>query len=493
MRTLSELQQRILKDEYPNLSLDSDSDVERYFELRSNGRQQEALDLYNGRLKRKYPDDSQRTLLMGYYRSRDSRFQEILRESLVTLADRIIVRTTYIINLLTRDIETVNMRDAYSVIKLAEGLLSVISPDRYVAIAFTEKYVRYAKSLDIRHAQMEKTADLIRQYVTDTIESVEELKKEREERRRQHVRRQYQHKNRQPNFDLSQIVFNQADVDRILIPHAITRTEDIVIAYCLKYWNLANDAAFDKTVFLYSRKYKTRHNEIFQAIKNGRMHGWKDEEILNAVLANVVSGYYYNISGDLYLQRAWARAKAGLPQPEGQAQPALMPPVAPVKTSKRKKAAAGRKTRTTTSLKMTKPPVRTVKPVTPFMPHKPSKTEASRIKPVLPQAPMMAPNSIADIIKKLTGKTYTVYKELFFRSVRPSIRSTLASALVKKATLFDGRQNAAEELVYTFLFEHYNDPYQKWKNSAEQGQLLEFGYRLPEIEPIIERWIKDSK
>ncbi len=476
------MQQRILKEEYPNLSLDSDSDVERYFELRTNGRQQEALDLYNGRLKRKYPDDNQRALLMSYYRSRDSRFREMLGESLVSLADRIIARTTYIIKLLTRDIESVNMRDAYSVIKLAEGLLSVISPDRYVAIAFTEKYVRYAKSLNIRHAQMEKTAELIRQYVTDTIESVEDLKKEREARRKQQVRRQYQHKNQQPNFDLSQIVFNQSDIARILIPQTITRTEDIVIAYCLKYWNLATDAAFDKTVFLYSRKYKTRHNEIFQAIKNGRIHGWKDEEILNAVLANVVSGYYYNISGDLYLQKAWARAKAGLLPPGTQVQVALPPPAAPTATavSKRKKAIHKQKKQT-------------VKPVTPFKPQKSVKIETHRSKPVLPQAPVMTPNSIADIIKKMTGKTYTVYKELFFRSVRPSIRNTLAVSVVKKATLFDGRQNAAEELVYTFLFEHYNDPYQKWKDSPEQVQLLEFGYRLPEIEPIIERWIKDSK
>jgi len=494
MRTLSELQTRILKDEYPNLSLESDSDVERYFELRAIGRQQEALDLYNGRLKRKYPDDLQRALLMGYYRSRDSRFQEILRENLVTLADRIIARTTYIINLLTRDIESVNMRDAYSVIKLAEGLLSVISPDRYVAIAFTEKYVRYAKSLGIRHAQMEKTAELIRQYVTDTIESVEELKKETEERRKMHVRRQYQHKSRQPNFDLSKIVFNQSDVERILIPHSITRTEDIVIAYCLKYWNLTADAAFDKTVFLYSRKYKTRHNEIFQAIKNGRIHGWKDEEILNAVLANVVSGYYYNISGDLYLQRAWARAKAGLPQQDNRMQGALpLPSAAPGKASKRKRTGPARIHRTTAAHKTAINPERTVKAVTPFKMRIQERAGSSRTKPVLPQTPVMTANSIADIIKKMTGKTYTVYKELFFRGVRPSIRTILGASLIKKGNIFDSKQNAAEELVYSFLFEHYNDPYQKWKDSAEQARLTEFGYHLPAIEPIIAGWIKDNQ
>ena len=53
MRTLSDLQQRILREEYPNMDLESDSDVERYFELRQNGRQADALALYNSRLKRK--------------------------------------------------------------------------------------------------------------------------------------------------------------------------------------------------------------------------------------------------------------------------------------------------------------------------------------------------------------------------------------------------------------------------------------------------------
>ncbi len=486
------MQQRILKDEYPYMSLESDSDVERYFELRATGRQQEALDLYNGRLKRKYPDEKQRTLLMGYYRSRDPRFQDILRENLISLADRIIARTNYIINLLTRDIETVNMRDAYAVIKLAEGLLSVISPDRYVAIAFTEKYVRYAKSMNIRHAQMEKTAELIRQYVTDTIESVEEFKKETEARRKAHVRKQYQQKSRQPNFDLSKIVFKQTDIDRILIPHDMTRTEDIVIAYCLKYWNLATDAAFDKTVFLYSRKYKTRHNEIFQAIKNGRIHGWKDEEILNAVLANVVTGYYYNISGDLYLQRTWARAKAGMPLSgaTGNPEASSLPQILAVPPGKRTvKKAASKKT---AIVKITADKKK-ARRVTPFKPATPQPARSPRTKPVLPQAPAFIPNSIADIIKKMTGKTYTVYKELFFRSIRPSIRTILASSLVKKGTLFANRQNDAEELVFTFLFDHYNDPYQKWKESAEYKRLSEIGYRVPELEPIISGWVSESK
>jgi len=474
MRSLSDLQQRILKEEYPTMSLESDSDVERYFDLRQNGRQAEALDLYNNRLRRKYPDDAQRALLMRCYRSHDPMFQELLRQNLIILADRIIARTTYVITLLTNEIDSVDMTDAYSVIKLTEGLLSVISPDRYVAIAFTEKYVRYAKRMDFRHEQMERTAELIRLYVTDTIESVQEFKKDREEKRRHHARQQQQ-KKQVANFDLSKIIFAPADINRILIPNAITRTEDQVIAYCLKYWTLINDPAFEKTVFLYSRKYKTRHSDIFLAVKNGRLHNWKDEEILNAVLANVVTGYYYNITGDLYLQRTWARYKAS-----GQiSDPVTVIPAAPALPPKAKKKRI-----------LLRSGGKTAKAVTPF---KPGKTGGRKTKPALPPAPTFIPNSIADMIKKITRKTYTVYKDLFFKSVRPSIRATLASSAAKKGTIFDGKQNTAEETVYTFLFDHYNDPYQHWKDSPERKQLEETGYYVPDLEPIIAMWVKNNQ
>ena len=506
---MTEIQQRILKEEYPTMSYDSDSDIERYFEMRRSGRQADSLALYNNRLRKKYPNDRQRADLMRYYRSRDPRYSEILRESMIDLAERLVTRTTYVISLLTRDINAVDMTDAYSVIKLAEGLLSVISPDRYVAIAFTEKYVRYAKALSYRHAEMERTAELIRLYVTDTIESVQDLKKEREERRKQRLRQvQHSKRNQHANFDLSRIVFSPEDIYRIQIPAEITRTEDIVIAYCLKYWNLVRDAAFEKTVFLYSRKYHTKHSDIFLAIQNGVTHGWKDEEILNAVLATVITGYYYSISGDVYLQRTWARYKGSLLN-SGTVANAEMPVALPeqialapspgkqaVKARKIKPHAKASKpktgairVKTTKSLAVSPASTKKPKPVTPF---KAQKTAPKRRRPPLPQKPSIAPNSVSDMIKKLTGKTYTVYQELFFRSIRPSIRDVLASSSARRGQLFGGRQNNAEEIIYAFLNEHYDNPYLNWKESEERKAVEALGYRMPDLEPVIAQWVKKN-
>jgi len=471
------------------MNFESDTDIERYFELRSIGRQGDALDLYNSRLRRKYPNDEQRTLLMRYYRSHDERYREILRDNMVTLAERAVTRTTNIIALLTKDIDLVNMTDAYSVIKLAEGILSIISPDRYIAISFTEKYVRYAKIMDYRYAQMERTAELIRLYVTETLESVQELKKEHTERCKQRDRVRYLQNRTAPGFDLSKISFTAEDVARIILPKTITRTEDIVIAYCIRYWKMIYDTAFERTVFLYSRKYKTHHSDIFLAIKNGVTHGWKDEEILNSVLANVVTGYYYNISGDLYLQRTWARYKQSSHIPGTAESLGLLPQapaIAAIRIKKPRKAVAQTQ-RKKSAIPYAKKPV---KPIAPFIP---LKNESKKKIPVLPRGPAFIPNSISDMIRKQTGKTYTVYKELFFRSIRPSIRIVLASSLTKKSNLFGNRQNEAEEIIHKFLYEHYNDPYQNWKESEERTKVEKLGYSMPLLEPIIAGWIKENQ
>lgn len=504
MRTLSDLQKKILKEEYPNLNYDSDPDVERYFELRGEGRQGEALGLYNGKLRRKYPNDEKRALLLRTYRSRDPAYGYLYQESLVDLADRLLSRTTKIIDILTRDIDSVNMADAYSVIKLAEGLLAVISPDRYEAIAFTERYSRYAKALAFRPAQMQKTAELIRLYVTDTLESVQELKKDREQKRRERVKNQQaERRAQQPAFDLTSIRFTPQDLARIQIPAQISRTEDVVIAYCLKYWNLVFDAAFEKTVFLYSRKFHSKHHDVYQAIKNGRSHGWKDEEILNAVLATVVTGYYYSIAGDVYLQKTWKRYSQGLaPQsaPQATANPTTDVAATPIPRAAKKREGSARKTPTTAKASASRrgKPLSdggaakktvAIKPVTPF---KPERSPARKGKPQIPQAPAFQPNSVADIIKKLTGKTYTVYKELFFKTVRASIRVTLASSSTKRGDLFGTRQNEAEETIYGFLFEHFSDPYQNWKDSEARKDVEALGYAVPSIEPIIADWVKKT-
>lgn len=195
------------------------------------------------------------------------------------------------------------------------------------------------------------------------------------------------------------------------------------------------------------------------------------------MLSNVVSGYYYSISGDAYLQRVWAHYRQALP---------VVAPVismqdgAPTQKIKKPKSYASRK------------PKRVI-------PHTQKKKEIH-----IPRASVIrkdqqkivsniTANSISDMIRKLTGKTYTVYKELFFKNIRPAIRIVLASSTDKKGSIFNNTQNDAEELIYGFLFTHYNNPYQNWTKSPEYNQIEKMGYSIPEIEPIIDSWVKSSR
>lgn len=627
MRNITDSQLRILKEEYPYVNFDTDSDIERYFELWKTGKQKEALVLYNMTLRRKFPDDAVRAELLRCYRLHNPKFKRLLYESILILAEKIEKRVKYVISILTEKIDGVDMADAYSVIRFSEHLLSMISSDRMKAISFTEKYSRYAALLDFRPVEMKRTAELIRMYVTETVESVQDLKRERQSK--QHAEKK-EKASAPPAVDFSQITFSDADVAKIVIPSNISRIEDSVIAYCLKYWNVVFDAAFERIIVLYSKKYRTKHSEVFFAIKNGREHGWRDEEILNAVLSAVVSGYYYSITGDLYLQRMWRYYKASvgiepkplaLPAPEQhtpaiqtaspkvsasehgkrpetpeadkqtdveksaeRGKPAAKRPVearnaarvAPKKrlvgesrdarknagfvaeteaaeaadsaakkarkrTSK-KGAAAGdvksageRKTPFSTESGGTsgKHPVNPGRGMSPEKPHAdagrgsrhgkravPHREKTSRYgkppenavrpesrlsfrsdrsrafaaRPHFPSRGKSEPNSVADIIKRISGETYTVYREMFFQEIRSSIRGELSSCAIKKGGRFFGiRQNEAEDIVFNYLEAHYDDPYQNWETSGEKTKIESLGFRLKSIDSVIKRWVVSNR
>ena len=308
---ITELEKQVLKQEYPQVSLSDDLDIERYFELRKTGHLSEALSLYNGKLKHKYPDDSMRYELMSSYRQRSHRFQELLTANLINLAQKTIMQIKQVIGFITARTANLDTNDVYNVVQECETIVSAVSSDRFASISFTEKYARYADIIDFKQTEMKKSAELIRLYVTDTLSSVKAYKDEQAEilSRQKRERAAY----RPPKtFDFSKIVFTKEQIDAIIISPDIKRVEDQVIAYTLKYWPVYADGGFENIVLLYSRKYKTNNFNIFQAVKIGRFRNWKDEEILQAVLLNLVNGYYYSISGDLYLQREWARLKLSI-------------------------------------------------------------------------------------------------------------------------------------------------------------------------------------
>ena len=521
---ITELEKQVLKQEYPQVSLSDDLDIERYFELRKTGHLNEALLLYNGKLKRKYPDDSMRYELMSSYRLRSHRFQELLTANLINLAQKTIMQIKQVIEFITEKIANLDTNDVYNVIQECEKIVSAVSSDRFASISFTEKYARYADIIGFKQAAMKKSAEIIRLYVTDTLSSVKAYRDEQDEilSRQKRERAAY----RPPaTLDFSKIVFTKEQIDAIIISPDIKRVEDQVIAYTLKYWPVYADGGFENIVLLYSRKYKTNNFNIFQAVKIGRFRNWKDEEILQAVLLNLVNGYYYSISGDLYLQREWARVKVSIEPVKkkeelidkaSDAEAVLEKKVKPKKEKKTPDKKAEKvnliKAEKVRIKKSTDTKTEPIQKDAVFETTKAKKEElkndsvkeenlAELQKEELdsdryierPKLEMNPSGSISEMIKTVRGDKYQIHKGLFFEGIRPSIRKVLEKSAVQKISMFGNEQNNAENYIYDFFDQNYDNPYQNWGISEQRVQVLKLGFDIKTLEPIIADWIKGLK
>ena len=117
-------------------------------------------------------------------------------------------------------------------------------------------------------------------------------------------------------------------------------------------------------------------------------------------------------------------------------------------------------------------------------------TPSVQIYPI--NSPKGLPVSIAETVKKVTGKSYGVYRDLFFKEVRSAIRTILQHSMVQKLSFFGTEQNDAENIIYEFLETNYDNPYQQWQNSAEQAEVFAQGFRIDSLEPIIRLWAKEN-
>lgn len=536
----------ILKTEFPNLSFEEDADIERYYQLRKDGYQREALNIYNTALKRKFPDDATRIKLLHFYRSRDPGFPVLLRQCLISMADLFIERLTKNIDFLTKDSGKLNINDAYSVIKTTENLISSLSRNRHEAVAKAERYTLYARMLKYKESQMEKTALLIRQYVNESVDSVENFKQEQNRAKRAEEERKKTAETK-PLFDLSKINFSKEDIKKIEIPGNITREEDKVLAYCTKYWTKVNDAAFERTIFLYSRKYNTKHYEVFQEIKFGRLNKRRDGDILTNVLGTITTGYFYSVQGDIYLQNMWRkiREQAGFVNKQGtettespkvESEPGKTMKTKAEKTGKNKKRnlksgrKAGKKAKSSSKTRIleiqdtnkNRMPENSILNQG-IMKKNPGVAEGSgaiksgkenktsftkdesrasiKIHSYIPQdkrgsVVFTSPKgkrpeaSISEYIKNLSGKSYDVYKDLFMSSIIPFIRKSIERNPEVPIRFFGSSIGKAEETVYKFLTENYDNPFLDWNSSEEKKKLDKMGYRIDSVYNIVSQWFK---
>ena len=182
---ITEIQDELLRLEYPNLLPDHDPDIERYYYLRSIGQSRDALLIYQNRLVIRYPENDFRTWLMRSYRSHDPAFRSLLARGYRMLGARSLERVKQILLIIAEKAESYNEKDVYSTIKTAEEIRRYLAPDRYEAMAGMERYLRYASALNLKVPSIAKATELIRAYMTDTLSIVEEERRKRSDAQRQ--------------------------------------------------------------------------------------------------------------------------------------------------------------------------------------------------------------------------------------------------------------------------------------------------------------------
>jgi hypothetical protein len=640
----AEAKREILKLVFPDLQYGGDPDVEKYFELRKAGRLGNALAVYNGALRVRYPDDSSRVTLLKLYRENDPRYSAYQESLAFRFADALATRMRRNLDLITAPLEKADLSDALRALKAVESVLSRLPGETEGALALLVRYDRFAQALRYRETLARRALDLVREY--DAVSradspadydfvarsaAIEERRRSsgraaasgpsgREEsldfvsRSAELERRKGQRKGQPSYFDPSRIKFSEADKARVEISGELSRREDRVLAFCAKYWPLAADPAFERTVFLYSRKFGGKHFEVFRAIKLGRSRGSSDDEILSAVSGILTTSYNYSVSGDLYMQIMWRRLRARMearavaerlavpgpeattranpapapesrvrarraaaddlalgkaqvpPPPAGDAPPTRLPRDAmlrgrgaapPAFAIKEAESRARTLDAARAAARAASPPVRRI--AAPPAPPKPEakapirpaakapeakaiapadrakvvggKAKAARAKPSSGAAvaassspgtgaaaePALRPavkasgarllsrapsgpqplreirskrGSISDSIRKLSGRSYDVYKEIFLEKVRDHIHRTLLASQTRSHGIFDTAANEAEDQVFGFVSAHYDDPFMDWEHSAERDAVESLGFAMPSLQPIIESCFK---
>jgi len=505
----SDVRELILERVFPELRYGEDPDIERYFDLRASGRMLDAIAIYKSRLRPRYPDDAKRIILLKLYRTHSPAFSEFLHGLLSERADEIIMRLCDNIDALVAPLSGVPMKETYAVLKAVERVARLLPDNADAARIMATTYADYAKLLGHKKAETERVAYLLGEFYdqasvdedTPTDFIAASLASEESRKLREH---EAEKKN---FFDLSRIEFDQSDIKRIEIPAGIERDEDIVLAYCHKYWLRADDPAFERIVWLYSRKYGTKNYEVFKAIKTGRNRKYQDDDILTMVSTTIATRYNYTVQGDLYMQAAWRRIKAslyGIAAAQQAIHQAAQRTAEQTGKPEADRALAPLKARTTppkAGQPEARPDAKSAKPQA----HKPDTRQATVAQPrqKLVRAPASAPlqrerpqkdiipeikatGSISDKIKRLSGRAYDVYREIFLSKVRSHIHTALAKGRLKPGATFGDDSNKAENTVYDFMERNYANAYMNWQVSEHRTRIRELGFDIENLDDIIE-------
>jgi len=570
--TAIEIRHRLVSAVFPELRYGDDPDLDRYLELRKDGRVSDALAVYNGALRSRYPSDGDRALLIAMKRLRDPRWTALQSRLLDALADRIEARVAANSAAILDATGRAGSRDAWGSLGAVEAILSRFGSQNStdIAIAAVEQHLRLARLIEEGDSKwrsivrgLDRALRLLEEYAAlsnfESPDAQDFVARSRaiEERKRTMARprafvasaddsidfvassrarersRKREKENRHRFFDLERIRFTTEERAAIELDALPPRHEDIVIAWCAKYWRASLDPRFERTVFLFSSKYRTRHFEILRELRMARLMRRSDDEILTALSSLLSTGYSYSVTGDIYMQRRWSAVKAGLSQavtdptvrtiaPSAHAAkkirtvkhvapPATTPPPrarssAQVAVARHGTASAHRIAESKARLSSGDP--RAARQYVAESSKAPfSRSAETRRSPALLRRRSAGPialerpttsaepvrkldlpatGSISDRIRRLSGRQYDVYRNIFLEKVRDSIRRALLGSKTKISGIFDTGMNDAEDAIFGFIAAHYEDPFMDWPSSRERSFVESLGFSLASLDGIVD-------
>lgn len=506
---INEVHKQILELVYPELKYGEDPDIERYFDFRSQGRMFDALCIYQTKLKPRYPDDTKRIELLALYRKKSSQFSEYLYALLSERAGAIIHQLKYNIDAMLMPLEHVSIKNTYKVLKAVETIARLLPEDNDKAMDMLSFYETVSQILQYRTKEYKKLSKLLSDFYEQT--AIKELEafdflSLNESALLEQKRREEEYRKHENYFDISKIEFDKADKQAIEISPKLERNEDKVLAYCYKYWLRIDDTAFERIIFLYSLKYNSRHYDIFRTIKFCRKRKYSDDDILTMVATSLSTDYSYTVQGDIYMQETWRRLKASLygvkdrhTEPVQKANKSSEEPKATTLETDQATIYVD-KTKQTGQSKVRKAALKPVR-------HTQGKTNtkektislakelarrrkklAQQVKNLNQQSPhLIYTGSISDKVRKISGRSYDVFQDLFLSRVRTFIKDALQNARMPDAKGIGDKINIAEDLVYSCMKKNYLNAYFDWQISAEYKQLKNYGFDLPGLDSIIER------
>ncbi|HOT58128.1 MAG TPA: hypothetical protein P5519_07085 [Spirochaetia bacterium] len=507
---IQEVNRQVLELVYPELKYGEDPDIERYFDYRSQGRMFDALVIYQSKLKPRYPDDAKRIELLSLYRKKSPLFSQYLYELLSERADSIIKQLKINLDTMLMPIENISLKNTYRVLKAVETIARLLPENNEQALNMLSFYETVSQTLQYRYKEFKKLSELLTDFYEQT--AIKELEafdflSLNESALLEQKRREEEYRKHENYFDISKIEFDETDKQAIEISPRLERNEDKVLAFCYKYWLRIDDAAFERIVFLYSQKYHSKHYDIFRTIKFCRKRKYSDDDILTMVATALSTDYSYTVQGDIYMQETWRRLKASL-YGTGKLN-ATVPVTTQSKlpgTNQNKSGSALNHKKSSAHLRTEKPlsrkTVPVLKPIEKAVPKNKTNNEAQSLAKELEQrrklltrpvsstkqdtVHLIYTGSISDKVRKISGRSYDVFQDLFFSKVRTFIQDALHKARIPGSKVPGDKLNMAEDLVYACMKKNYLNTYFDWPNSHEYRQLKEYGFDLQTLDGIIE-------